>query len=81
MALYTTILVKKKYGESYEDATKRYEMHAKNLDGLGVPFMIQNMTAAAAENPSNWERYNDNVIDEVIEKYKNIINKRSAWKC
>ena len=75
-ALYVTILVKNKHNEP-ADARQRFKRHAEDLDKQGVPFALQNLTAAAGDNPSNWERYNSEVINEVIEKYNNIIEKRT----
>lgn len=74
-ALYVTVLVKNKY-KQYEGVGERYKSHAEELDKLKIPWMLQNMTAGAADNPKNWERYNNSVIDEVIEKYNKIIENR-----
>ena len=75
-ALYTTVLVKNKYGQD-NDTIHRYKMHAEDLDGLGVPFLLQNLVASAGEKRTNWDRYNSSVIDEAIEKFKTIIKGRA----
>lgn len=77
--LYVTILVKNKYNEK-EGVNERFKMHAKRLDDLKVPFILQNMTALAGDTPKNWSRYNSEVINEVIEKYNKILERRKARK-
>lgn len=74
-ALYTTVLVKNKYGQD-ETTGERFKMHAEDLDGQGVPWRLQNMVAYAGENPRNWDRYNSSVIDEAIERFETIIKGR-----
>ena len=44
---------------------------AERLDELKVSWTIQNQVAYAGTKSENWERYNRDVINEIIEKYNN----------
>lgn len=70
--LYVNNLVIHKYElteKSLNDCILKNRGYAERLDQLGVPWVIQNQIAYAAEDPDNWNNYNDIVINRIINKY------------
>lgn len=72
--LYTNNLVRHKYKHALTDADlkdirEKNKQSAQDLDILGVPWYIQNAVAYASEQQKNWYRYNQDVINEIIERY------------
>lgn len=72
--LYVNQLVASKY-DLDEDERKnirdKFKELADSLDELKVPWKIQNQVAYAGTKQKNWERYNQSVINEIINKYNN----------
>lgn len=72
--LYVNQIVSNKYElEAHErkNVREKNAQSAERLDELKVSWTIQNQVAYAGTKSENWERYNRDVINEVIEKYNN----------
>jgi hypothetical protein len=48
------------------EAAGQFELLARQLDRLGVPWQIQNKVAYAATLPANRDRYFSDVLKEII---------------
>lgn len=53
---------------TFEQREQEIAYRATKLDALGVPWRIQNKVALAGYDPSNLDRYMDDVIREQISK-------------
>lgn len=70
-ALYSSIVTRMKYPNDevlQADITEKLKGFAQELDALHVPFAVQNAVAGAGEIRSNWDRYNNEVLQEVFQK-------------
>lgn len=70
-ALYSSIVTRMKYPNDeflQADITEKLKDYARELDALHVPFAVQNAVAGAGEISSNWDRYNNDVLQEVYQR-------------
>jgi len=57
---------KVKHGVSSKEVAGQFELLARQLDRLGVPWQIQNKVAYAATLPANRDRYFSDILKEIV---------------
>jgi hypothetical protein len=75
--LYVAVVVAAKHKESNMDNVK---FAMEQLDKAGVSFRTQNKIIMAAETPTNWDRYMDDVLNDIfisncLESYHSLFPK------
>ena len=76
VGLYVNIMVANRFRHELNESElmnirEKNAQYAERLDALGVPWTLQNRVAYAATVPANWQRYNRDVMNEIIHRYNN----------